>query len=518
MCDTTPEILSARVFESDGVTPVPGKGALVAGPDYSLNYNGSACELMFTALSNAAVIGIDERLMITYRAQLDTNTQDGELLTNVAGAIAWETEDGSTQYRRTLTDGTVSAGDHEDAHTVLAELPVLDFEKTVVNVTTGQDPGTNAAQLDTLRYRLYVENLSDVPVDDFSVVDELDVLNAGASFVPGTLNVVSLPAGAADNSDPNGGAAGTGLLDIDNLSIGGLGDTVVVEFEVQLASTIPSGTYVYNQSDLMFGDYTAAISDDPNLPGDDDPTRVLVEARPPAALGKAITRDTVTIGENYNYVITVPSIPYTEPLYDVRIFDDLSASAADLRYVTITNISATIGGVAENTGDSTSLVLEDLTSGFDIPAGEQLVLRLRVSLLNTPTNVAGLTYTNTAYYTYNEVDDDPATQQVGDPGTSAPMTDSRAGSRHDQERSIDRRDWCSEDVYTGCAQCWRVTGLRRYLDGPPAQRRRTAVCVMCRHRTSRRRCLRLMARRLFRRCSRREPTLRRALPAIRPAR
>ena len=54
----------------------------------------------------ADVIAVDERLVITYRTQLDTDTQDGELLTNVAGATAWETEDGSTQYRRTLTDGT----------------------------------------------------------------------------------------------------------------------------------------------------------------------------------------------------------------------------------------------------------------------------------------------------------------------------------------------------------------------------------------------------------------------------
>ena len=263
MCDTTPEILSARVFESDGVTTVPGKGPLVEGPDYSLNYNGVTCELTFDTLSAAAVIGVDERLMITYRTQLDTDTQDGELLTNVAGATAWETEDGSTQYRRTLTDGTVGTGDHEDAHTVAAELPDLQFEKTVMNVTTGEDPATTAAQGDTLRYRLYVENMSNVPVDDFSLVDELDALNASPSFVPGTLNVVSLPGGAADNSNPNGGAAGTGLLDIDNLSIGGLGDTVIVEFEVQLAPTIASGTYVYNQSDLMFGDYTAALSDDP---------------------------------------------------------------------------------------------------------------------------------------------------------------------------------------------------------------------------------------------------------------
>ena len=110
MCDTTPEILSARVFESDGVTPVPGKGPLVEGPDYSLTYNGANCELTFNTRSDAAVVGVDERLVITYRAQLDTDTQDGAQLTNVAGATAWETEDGSTQYRRTLTDGTPGTG------------------------------------------------------------------------------------------------------------------------------------------------------------------------------------------------------------------------------------------------------------------------------------------------------------------------------------------------------------------------------------------------------------------------
>ena len=34
MCDATPQVLSAQVFAADGVTPVPGKGPLVAGTDY----------------------------------------------------------------------------------------------------------------------------------------------------------------------------------------------------------------------------------------------------------------------------------------------------------------------------------------------------------------------------------------------------------------------------------------------------------------------------------------------------
>ena len=44
---TDAAVLSARVFAADGVTPVPGKGPLVQGTDYSLVYNGAACELTF---------------------------------------------------------------------------------------------------------------------------------------------------------------------------------------------------------------------------------------------------------------------------------------------------------------------------------------------------------------------------------------------------------------------------------------------------------------------------------------
>ena len=80
----------------------------------------------------------------------------------MAGATEWFNSDASTVYRRTLTDGTVGVGDHEDAHSVAVDLPVLRFEKTVMNVTTGEDPGTVATPGETLRYRLYVENLRDV--------------------------------------------------------------------------------------------------------------------------------------------------------------------------------------------------------------------------------------------------------------------------------------------------------------------------------------------------------------------
>jgi len=58
MCNMTPQVLSARVFQADGITPVAGKGPLTAGTDYTLSYAGApACTLTLNMLSAAAAIG-----------------------------------------------------------------------------------------------------------------------------------------------------------------------------------------------------------------------------------------------------------------------------------------------------------------------------------------------------------------------------------------------------------------------------------------------------------------------------
>ncbi len=365
MCDTTPEILSAQVFAADGITPVPGKGPLFQGTDYSLAYNSATCEVTFNTLTAASVIGVDERLMITYRTQLDTDSQDGVTLTNVAGATQWYNADGSTLYSRTVTDGTVGVGDHEDAHSVTVDQPVLRFEKTVINVTTGEDPGTVATPGETLRYRLYVENLSDVSVSDFSIVDELDRLNADPLFQAGTLNVVTLPPGAdAGNTDANGGAAGTGLLDIRNLSIGGLGESVLVEFEVQLAPVIANDTFVYNQSEVMFGDLPVAVSDDPNVngaddpsvPGGEDPTQILIQSAPYFDVDKISTYvdgdpAVLLAGETLRYTITVQNTG-TDNTTGVEIVDYVPANTTYVPGSTTLNGTA----VADAAGGVSSLI------------------------------------------------------------------------------------------------------------------------------------------------------------------
>ena len=435
MCDATPEILDAQVFAADGVTPVPGKGPLIQGSDFTASYAGRpTCELTLNMLTPATAIGADERLIINYRTRLDADTDDGITLTNVVGATEWFNGDSSNPDRlsfvRTLTDGTVGILDHEDAHTVTTALFGYFFEKTAANLTTGVNPTTTAAPGETLRYTLRLQT-TDGPLNAVTFYDDLGEMNAIPVFEPGTLTIVpgTLPPGAdASNTDPNGGTNGAGILEIRNISLPAASE-VSVQFDVTLADPLVNGTVVTNQAELV-GAATLANSDDPyvngqadpSFSGDEDPTRVFIEGPPPVPLQKASTQAVATIGEEFSYVITVPAVPHTSPLYDVRILDDLVASAADLEFVSVTKLSGAGNWNPINTGTATNLVIEDPVNGIDIPIGQQASIEVTVRLSDSATNVAGLTFTNTAAYTYNLTDNDALTERPGDPGTSGPMT------------------------------------------------------------------------------------------------
>src|SRR5260370_15261605 len=136
MCSFTPQILSAQVFQANGVTPVPGKGPLVPGTDFSINYNGApTLQLTLTLLTAAATISHNPRLIINYQTQLDANSQNGATLTNVAGAIQWFDGDPSNPTRNTftgpLTNGTPGVLDNQDAHTVTVVISQLTITKQV---------------------------------------------------------------------------------------------------------------------------------------------------------------------------------------------------------------------------------------------------------------------------------------------------------------------------------------------------------------------------------------------------
>ncbi|WP_303722870.1 isopeptide-forming domain-containing fimbrial protein [Malonomonas rubra] len=422
MCDQDPTAtLSARIIAADG-SPV---ATLEQGIDFTLNYDATpapTCPLSLDLKSAKAVIGPSERLLISYESQLDGDTTaDGLTLTNVAGAVKWFSADpnGGTSPKpisRTLSDGTPGVDDHQDSQSVTTALSGYYFQKTVTNLTSNVSPATTAAPGDQLRYRLRVFNV-DQTLNDITLLDQLNP----TYFDLGSFSMVTLPAGSAFSFDPV-----TGMLQINggsgDLNVA-VGEELVIEFDVTLRSSLSNGTLVVNQAEFTAFGPLNAISDDPYFngiapPGEPaDPTRVEIQS--PGPLEKSNDQSTATIGEQFIYSITVPAEPVAIPLYDVRVMDNLSLSTADLRF-----ISAEIAGgswVPNNVGSDTNLIIADTSTGIDIPANGQAIIKIRVELLNSVTNQTGLSFANSASYSYNRSNGNETTRTLGGAGSSPNM-------------------------------------------------------------------------------------------------
>ena len=248
MCTTAPQILSAQVFQANGVTAVPGKGPLAAGTDYTISYSGApTCTLTLNMVSAAAAIGPTQRLIVTYQTQLDANTQNGASLTNVAGATQWfsgpNSSAGRAGYTCTLTNGTPGVADCQDAHTVTASVPALTITKQVTVVGGGAPlPGA------TLAYLVHVTNTSAYPVDTVVINDNLATAGSGAlTYVAGT---------ATMNGSPNGlNASGNNISANYFGTYGPLapGGTIDLSFQATLGSTLAAGTTVTNTGVVLWG-------------------------------------------------------------------------------------------------------------------------------------------------------------------------------------------------------------------------------------------------------------------------
>jgi uncharacterized repeat protein (TIGR01451 family)/fimbrial isopeptide formation D2 family protein len=242
MCSATPQILSAQVFEADGITPAAGKGPLAPGTDFSINFIGSpTCELTLTMLTATAAIGQNQRLIINYQTQLDANSQLGVTLTNIAGATQWFDAAASVPTRqaftRTLTDGTPGVLDFQDAHTVTVVAPGLAITKQVSVVGGGAAlPG---GQLD---YLVHVTNTSTNAATPVVITD--DISSAGA----GRLTFVNPPAPTMNGSTAGVSVVGS-VLTANYSSVNGAlqpGQSIDVRFRVQIAAGLPAGTTLTN--------------------------------------------------------------------------------------------------------------------------------------------------------------------------------------------------------------------------------------------------------------------------------
>ncbi|QWV96935.1 DUF11 domain-containing protein [Geomonas nitrogeniifigens] len=426
--------VTAQIFASDGITPI--SAPLVAGADFTTTWSGgSGSPGLFTlTLLDTVKIAPTQRLIITYRAQVDsTGVASGTTLTNIAGATRWFSANssypGRREYDRTITDGTPGTLDYQDAYTVTAALAGYYFQKTVRDLTTGAAPATAAFPGDRLRYTLLLQNFTWPPLNGVTITDTLP---AGLRSIA---NVTVTPAGGSVNVvQPSGGTPGS--ITVSGLSLPGgatANSQIQIEFDATLDATLANGAVVSNQANVTgtdTGTTPATVwsgpSDDPYLNGTvllgsgGDPTRVTIQA--PGALSKSNPASaTATIGQQFSYLIKVPATPADVPLYDVRILDNMALSAAGISFVSADVISGGNWNLT-NTGTATNVILQDLATGIDIPAGGQAVIQVTAALQNGSVNRAGLAFSNTASYTYNKLNGDSLTQSAGGAATTANMT------------------------------------------------------------------------------------------------
>ncbi|MBW2471079.1 MAG: DUF11 domain-containing protein, partial [Deltaproteobacteria bacterium] len=339
MCDAGVNSVSAAIYESDGTTLVQ---SLVAGPHYDTTFSisgaESRCEFVLT-LKEPTVVAPGQRLIITYSTELDADNINAGTLTNIAGATQWLSMDPASTvyhtYDAVLTDGTLGIADHQDAYQITVQGAVLTAQKTVANATTGQS-GANATPGDKLGYTITIENTTDIPLNSFSLVDDIEGLNGSPMFQPDTMENVAIPSGADY-------AVSGSTLTVSNLNIGA-NETLTVSFEADLAPVINSGTIVLNQGRLTLSGVEFARTDDPNVTGSENPTETLITSAPLFEVQKTSTilegdPDILMAGETLQYTITVRNIG-TENAVNVILRDYTPAHTSYVADSTTLNGSA----------------------------------------------------------------------------------------------------------------------------------------------------------------------------------
>jgi len=333
------------------------------------------------------------------------------------------------------TTATGAAPTKTDNEVLDLQQPNLSITKVQVFTPTSTDSVIDANEV--VRYRVSISNNGTATAYDTEL---LDIIPAGLRSPSITVIDTRLAVAGTDLPDlspsynPAGGTAtwdfDSGIADQYNIPAG---ETLELVYEVQADAGLGAGLTLSNLAQVQF--YysfdnnaipvagTATGVREIYVPVDFD--EVVLTTTPANALLKANPADLdVSIGETFTYTITVPEIPQATALYDVQILDDLNLSAADLLFVDVTKVSGSQTWTPVNTGTvADDLVIADISNGIDIPANEQVVIEVTVTLRNTDSpNVAGLLFNNAASYTFNQINGNNATRSNGLGSITADMT------------------------------------------------------------------------------------------------
>lgn len=372
--------LSPGLAYRSGTARVDGAGNTIADPAVTGDGRTTAQTLTWKLADATADVDVPEGsvVTVTYDVVVLDNVLPGQKLTNSATA-RWTGQDGASAFERTGS-GTPAVNDYVTgpATTTLTAALAVSVEKSVVNATTGEDPGANAKPGDTLRYTLVLTNNSIAPLTNASLSDAL-----AAQFAPGSLKLLTVPAGAdTAATDATGGANGTGVVDLRPLTLaaqGDAGDAVTVVFEATLAPVIQSGTVVRNRAQLTGDDLASATSNE---------TTTLIASAPAFKVLKTsrdLTGDPSVLmaGDTLRYTLMVKNIG-TENAVNAVLRDQIPANTTYVANSTTLN-----GAPVADPAAGTSA----LQSGLAVNAPEDPTAgAMRADATDTTSNVATVTF------------------------------------------------------------------------------------------------------------------------------
>jgi len=298
--------------------------------------------------------------------------------------------------------------------------PVLTVTKTAAPAKGGSV--IDASEL--INYTVEIKNTGGAPAYDAVVKDVIPVglRNGSATITTQSIRLLSgtsLPVLAPSYNASTGVAIWNLDTGVANAYTIPAGDTLQIVYRVQAETGIGAGLTMTNtaQVSAYYSFDNNAVPNAGGIKGVAEkyaPSNIANTTLTTASAGALSKRNplqlTHSIGANFTYRITVPAKPMSTALHDVRILDDLSTLPGAMTFVSVSRVPDSLPQtwVPENTGTPTSLVIQDAAtgSGIDIPANKQIAVDVTVALKNLPltTNVAGVQFSNTARYTFNQVD------------------------------------------------------------------------------------------------------------------
>ena len=302
---------------------------------------GTSCTLSIPALASGAQTQVFFAVAVDSPALSTTDT-----IENTASV----TDDGIYG-----PDPTPENNTDDDIDTMASE-PVMDMLKTDAFLIDADASGNPSAG-DTLRYTVTIENSGDRGAADVLFDDTPD---ANTALVVGSVST-------SQGTIISGNTAGDSDITVDLGSIPGAGGTAQISFSVTINNPLPAGTaYVENQGFLTGSNFPEEPSDDPDLPGDEDPTITLLDGalvKVVADTNQAHTTGTdAAIGEIVEYEVTL----YVPP-GDIRASTLTDTLTEGLAFVDCLSITPAAGLTTDAAGGFAGACAAPAVS--ELPAG-----------------------------------------------------------------------------------------------------------------------------------------------------